>query len=39
MVSLDRAQTGPRSRKNGSLYFMLNLHTATYVGTGPVPIL
>ena len=30
---------GPRPGKNGSLYIMLNLHTATYVGLGPVPIL
>ena len=33
MVSSDRAYTGPGPGKNGSLYIMLNLHTATYVGT------
>ena len=30
---------GPGPGKNGSLYIMLNLHIATYVGPGPVPIL
>ena len=37
--SLNGIGTGTGTGKNGSLYIMPNLHTTTYVGQGPVPIL